>query len=299
MNISKFVLLLMMAAVGGIWLLVAHERSESTSPRIPASIAAVTRPSADTTQSSSVSYVPASDSTRPDLTVARATGPARAGSPAAMRDLSQALKLCAILRASDDEAIVAKELQLAEGYKRFLKDTGGKYNPEALEEEVARKTEKQLQIKSVCSSISKDDASSWLDWLESAAAAGDSNAKLEFGSAVLARTADVNSMFEDLAETARQKQRAFEFLREVADSGNCTVSNQMEILAPTPSMAYAYSLVSFEHNKTQEGVTNAQIAAENIAFMQRQVDMKAVGLTTTEKAAARTYSQAVLKKCRP
>ncbi len=294
-------LLTVVAALAGVSLLARNQQAEdeiakSPSPTVPNATALELR-GADSHRDRGA-YVSHTDPTRPDLTIASTFGPARAGDAVAMRDLSQALRLCESLQATDDEAVVAKQLQLAESYKQFARDTGARYDSVAVDTEFDIKAAKQLQIKKVCGSIANEDTSTWLDWLEKSAAAGDLDAKLEYGSAVLSRTADANWMFENLQETARQKKRAFEFLKEVANSGDCTVSNQMEILAPTPSMAYAYSLVSFEKNRPPSGVASAKIAAENVAFMQRQVDLKSAKLSPTERAAALAFSQSVLKACR-
>ncbi len=300
MSSLKVGIMLAVVALTGVWLLTKYpETREVAAPALPSvSIATALEPHARDAHGTPGLYVADSDPTRPDLTIESALGAARAGDTAAMRALSQALKLCASLQATNDEAVVAKELRLAEFYKQFARDTGAKYDSNAVDAEFELKAAQQLQVKKLCDSIPEKDVSDWLHWLEKAAAAGDASAKLEYGSAVLARTADVNWIYANLQETARQKQRAFHFLKELADSGDCTVSTQMEILAPTPTMAYAYSLVSLEQIPDQSSVANAQIAAENVAFMQRQVDMKAAKLSATERESARAFYHSVLGKCR-
>lgn len=301
MSRLKWAFLSTVVALAGVWLLARTQQAEDATAKLPSpsvSNATVQDLRAPDPNRNRGLYDSNSDPTRPDLTIESTLGPARAGDAAAMRDLSRALKLCAFLQASDEEAVVARQLWLAESYKQFARDTGAEYDSVAVDAEFDGKAAKELQIKKVCSSIAREDTSSWLAWLEQAAAAGDLEAKLEYANAVLSQTAGVNWMFANLQETARQKQRAFDFLKEVADSGDCTVSEQMEILAPTPSMAYAYSLVSFERNRAPPGFASAQVVADDVAFMQRQVDLKSAKLSPTERASARAISQSVLRKCR-
>lgn len=248
---------------------------------------------------SNPALLPVFDPARPDLAIATYRTHATAGSAEAMRELSRVLQQCAQLLAGSEDAVIARELQLAEFYRRYAQDTGRAYDAKAHQQEVEQKTADRLLARDRCRSIAPDEIAAWLAWLERAAIAGDRDAQEAYAGAILARTADPLTLFENIEEVARQKRLAYRFLRRIADSGNCMASGQLELLAPDAGTSYAFALVSVEMTRRFNRLhASPETEAQNVAFMQRQAGLRAAKLSVRQRRQAQALTRVIVANCR-
>ncbi len=237
---------------------------------------------------------------QPDLAIAAARAAARGGSPVAMRDLANALKRCAGLRAVDEETVVEKEERIGESFRRFATETGLRYDAVAQRSEVAGRIAGELDAKRACAGLPDAELATWQVWLERAAASGDLDAKRDYAAAVLHKLSDAQALFADIDEVAREKKRAFGFMQDVLTSGDCTASTQLHLLAPGPYDAYVAMLISAEWGAAvQPQIADPTLAAKNNAFMQRQVDLAAARVPAGLQASAQAAARLASSRCRP
>jgi hypothetical protein len=246
-----------------------------------------------------VQYVSWGDPNRPDLTIRSARAAAEQGSDKAMLDLGRALHLCAELQAVTEQQLIQKQVQLAQVRKLVAKDNRIGLDPKELAKETDAKTVEQLTIKEACENVSAENAAQWLAWLERAADAGNLDAKRELAYAVLSLASDSRQALEQADDLGRLKRKAFGYLNDVLKAGDCTVSTQMELLAPSPTEAYGYAIVSTQWGRDiRAQIAPPELAAENNAFMERELAKKAARLSASQVAIARQQAAGSYASCR-
>ena len=173
-----------------------------------------------------------------------ATAEALAGSSAAMLVLGTALHECARANMGSDDEIEVSVAKRSLG--RDVLASGQTGSDPARDAAEAKRLE---AIRDSCSQISKSASDRWLDWLEKAAVAGDSEARVAFAWSALQDYATPQAQEENAEEYVRRRDEAFDMLQDSIANGDCSngILNGFRKVSPDPVTQYVYEGLLLQH----------------------------------------------------
>ncbi len=172
------------------------------------------------------------------------TAEAVTGSPEAMRVLSNALRECARADMGSDDEIEVRVAKRSLGREVL---TGGHTASDPGRD--AAEVKRLEGIRDSCAQIPKSTSDKWLDWLEKAAVAGDSEARAAFAWSALQEFATPQAKEENAEEYLRRRDEAFDLLQDSIANGDCSngILNGFRHVTPDPLTQYVYEGLLMQH----------------------------------------------------
>ena len=187
-----------------------------------------------------------------DIAIAQLKPLVEAGRTDAMRRLAAELRDCHFADRGSDEEI--RQHAIDEILRREQRMHGGQKIANEIQW-VEETTAGRIASRDGCMQVDADEAAHWLDWLDRAAAAGDTIAMIDYAAAALAGPrADPQSWSDDAV--AQLKKKAGDYLQQALESGNCNALMEMEraydaslshrIFEPDAAMVYAIATARWD-----------------------------------------------------
>jgi|SRR5450432_424812 len=233
--------------------------------------------------------------TAPGDLAKEATAEANAGSPEAMRQLSQALLACARADMGSDEEIEQKVAKRSIG-RELLKDDSSIFpNVSADAHEVAR-----LEgIRDSCKQLTKGEIDQGLSWLERSAAAGDSEARAGYAWTLLNDFPTAEAKEDNAEEYIRRRDLAFGFLQDSIANGDCTngILNGFRTVTSDPISTYVYQSLLLQHALEDYGSGRfpPDVAARESASVSAMLNYLASNVPVDQRAAAENTTRDILQ----
>ena len=223
-----------------------------------------------------------------------ATAEANAGSPAAMRQLAQALRACARADMSSDEEIEQKVAKRSIG-QALLNGNSNAPNVSADAQEVAR----QEGVRDSCKQLSKDEIDQSLNWLERSAAAGDSKARSSYAWTLSSDFPTAEAKEDNAEEYIRRRDLAFGFLQDSIANGDCSngILNGFRMASPDPVSQYVYEGLLMQHTLDDyaSGRFPPDVAAMESQSVTARLNYLASGVPVDQRAAAENTIRDILQ----
>ncbi len=161
---------------------------------------------------------------------------AESGRADAMLALGRALLDCRLVAHASDEAIRDRQI---DGLLKAQQMNPNALNDDVLKTMIDGTTRRYIALRDHCTNVDPAEISSWLEWIDRAAEAGDLMAAFDYVTLAVGAESSLEGEKPtvSLEEVARRKARGSELLRDLLDRGECDV-------LPTLVGAYAGAVAS-------------------------------------------------------
>lgn len=179
---------------------------------------------------------------------------ASSGRADAMLALGRALLDCRLVDPRDDQAI---ERHWIDFFLRTQSDNAETIDDAAVTEMVSSMKHRMVDLRERCARVDANGISHWLDWVEQAARAGDTQAMLDYAELAINARRDGEAPTAPADEIARRRALAREYLWRALQRGDCRALGQLALahagivgdgdiastdIAPDAAQAHAFTV---------------------------------------------------------
>lgn len=225
------------------------------------------------------------------------------GRPEAMRALGQALYRCRIADRGSDEEVRQRQIDRLLGMERGLRN-GERFANAA--EAAQSMIDSAIRVRDECRAIEAERSARWIDWVERAAARGDTVAMIEYVQmAFHDGDGGEQGASEGDEEFERRRRLAGDYLEQALEAGDCRVLMELErqyangvavtVVEPDAAIAYAYMVARW----LWEGETDPARPSDDQSGWTAYKQAQANGLAATQIESATQRGTALYRQyCR-